>query len=138
MDRYRDGRGRIAGLIQVAAQQLVQGNAAGRLLQAAEDPQAQLPGKVGNAVEHPTLGTAEDDQCRGKPAVGQVTDQFQAVLAVHVQVADGDIDPPTPGQGLPGPLDRLSRQHIEDAIGVEHLMQGHQLERMILENQNLQ
>lgn len=115
----------------------MQRNAAGWFLQAAENPQAQLPSQVGNTIEHPAFGTAEDNQRCSKPAVGQVADQLQAVLTVHVQVADGDVDTSASRQGLPGTLDRLRRQHIEDAIGVEHLMQGHQLKRMILKDQNL-
>ncbi len=40
-------------------------------------------------------------------------------------------------QGLLRSLDAVSGQHIEDPIGVEHLVQRHQLERVIFENQNL-
>lgn len=41
-------------------------------------------------------------------------------------------------QGKPGNLNALGSQHIEDLIGVEHLVQSHQLERMVFENQNLE
>ncbi|MNT02941.1 hypothetical protein D3C72_1374570 [compost metagenome] len=67
-----------------------------------------------------------------------MADQRQAISAVHLQVANGDIDPTASRQSLTGRLDRFGSQDIEHTVGVEHLMQRHQLKGMVLENQNLE
>ncbi|MNZ32350.1 hypothetical protein D3C78_496750 [compost metagenome] len=67
-----------------------------------------------------------------------MADQRQAISAVHLQVANGDIDPTASRQGLTGRLDRFGSQDIEYTVGVEHLMQRHELKGMVLENQNLE
>ncbi|MNJ55687.1 hypothetical protein D3C77_511960 [compost metagenome] len=81
-------------LFQVTAQQLMQDDTGGRFLHAAQHVQTHLPRQITHAVDHAGLGAAENDQGFGQAAFGQVADQCQTISALHLQVADGDIDPP--------------------------------------------
>ncbi|MCY1409081.1 hypothetical protein D9M71_244190 [compost metagenome] len=125
-------------LLQVAAQQLMQDQAGGGLFDTAQHVQAQIAGQRAHAVDHTGLGPAEDHQRCRQLMLGQVPNQCQSVRTVHLQVANGDIDPAASRQGLTGSLNRVGGQYIKHAIGVEHLMQRHQLKGMVLENQNLE
>ncbi len=88
--------------------------------------------------QHAGGGTADNDQRSRQTVLGHEADQFQTIGPFHLQITDRYVDRTAALQGKPGNLDTVGRQHIEHLIGVEHLMQSHQLKGMIFENQNLE
>ncbi|MNE13698.1 hypothetical protein D3C80_1065400 [compost metagenome] len=135
---HRGDLGWFAAMLHITQQHLMQHDVAGHFLVAPQYVQAQLPRQVTDAVDHALFGAAMNDQSSGQLVVRQVPDHGQAIGALELQVTDGDVDRATTRQGLGGILHRLGRQHIENTDGIEHLMQGHQLKWMVLQNQDFQ
>ncbi|MNO83128.1 hypothetical protein D3C76_744210 [compost metagenome] len=97
-----------------------------------------MPGQLAGTFEHITLGTTEYDQGTCQIVVGQMPYHRQAIGARHLQVANGHIDTPAPLQRPARRLNALGSHHIEDTVGIEHLVQGHQLKGMVFKNQDLE
>ena len=141
--QFEDLRGRSgdrggARAIAVLAHQSMQHRTAGRLRYAAEQAQSQLRDEFADGVEQGLVGVAEHDQRIGQAPFGQMADHRQAIRAIHVQIADRHVHRPAALQHLHSSWHRLRRQHVEHAIGVEHLVQGHELKRVVFEDQDLE
>ena len=97
-----------------------------------------MAGHVRHTFQHVGLGVAEQDQYLGQAAFRQLADQFQAIALLQVQIADGDIHRAFAVQRLAGGFNRFRGPYIEHAVGIEHLVQSHQLKRVVFEDQDVQ